>query len=232
MKLREIHQIELTNRCNLKCIYCPNHKMQRKRQDMSITTFERTLQAVRRFVDIGTQKEVWLHGLGESLLHPQLDQYCRLARKYLPDTQIKLSTNGILVTEDLARMFSELGIAIHVSVQLSMTPEQIRKMVEVPIMLAEFGVLEYINTNAIISSGDWAGQVDWPNIVQPSECGWLKYGWSVVLSDGRIATCCNDVDGDSVVGSVHQPINEILDLEMVPHKLCGPCYQYPPGEQP
>ena len=73
-----IVSIELTNFCNLKCVYCPNPIGLRPRGYMSATTFQRLLISLEE-TKISRLRIV---GNGENTLHPQFAKYAeRLAKK-------------------------------------------------------------------------------------------------------------------------------------------------------
>jgi len=219
--LSRIHQIELTNRCNLNCVYCANHLQLREKSFMNLQTFSRTLDIASRL----NQKEIWLHGLGESLLHPQFTLFCRLARKYLPKTKIQVSTNAMLMTEDIADVLAELNIRVHVSIHLNV-PDQ-EALAKVPRMLQSRGILDYIACNPVISANDWAGKVNWPVDKVGATCGWIGLGWMMVLVDGRISACCVDADGECIHGSVFHPIEDIIELQTRRFALCANCVDDP-----
>jgi len=73
-KLTRIHQIELTSECNLACKYCPHPKMKREKNHMSLETYAKALEHVKYFKQFANQPELSLTGLGEPLMHPQLEQ--------------------------------------------------------------------------------------------------------------------------------------------------------------
>ena len=67
--VQEIHQIEVTTRCNLRCQYCPHPKMKRPKEDMVWDTFIRSMVWVKKFYDLGLQSELSFTGIGESTMH-------------------------------------------------------------------------------------------------------------------------------------------------------------------
>ena len=89
-------QIELTNQCNLKCIECPNHLMQRERQHMSEEVLEKIVMEYIIGNNIGT---IIVHKDGEPLLHPKFKQFIsRIAG--VTDAKIDVYTNGFLLDHD------------------------------------------------------------------------------------------------------------------------------------
>ncbi len=67
--------IEITNRCDVDCIYCPRRTMVRKKGNMELDFFKDIIDQCRGYINI-----VRFLGLGEPILHPELNkmiQYCR-----------------------------------------------------------------------------------------------------------------------------------------------------------
>ena len=113
MKVKTINSIEVTSLCNLACEYCPNrlqHKY-RKTGHMEWETFERAIYWVRYFCNQGTQLELNLFGIGEPTIQPKFIEMIHYAKKILPFHQvIHFNTNGVTMTEDLARKIMDAGI--------------------------------------------------------------------------------------------------------------------------
>jgi len=88
-------QIELTNYCNLRCPICPtgSQSLNRSPQAMDLSLFERLIDEVGPYL-LTTSLWAW----GEPLLHPQLREILRAARKH--DAVTLLSTNGQRLTNE------------------------------------------------------------------------------------------------------------------------------------
>ena len=101
--------IEITNVCNLQCDFCPGTA--RPPRFMSAEEFRTVLERLN-----GAVSEVYLHLMGETLLHPQLGEIldaCEEAR--MP---VKLTTNGTLLREcgDLLcgrEMLRQINVSMH-----------------------------------------------------------------------------------------------------------------------
>ena len=226
--LTAIHQIEVTSRCNLRCVYCPSPKLDkpadegghgRAKIDMAIDTFERALEWAAHFQGAGTQGELSLTGIGEPLLHPEFPEMLRLAREALPDNDLVFSTNGLLLDRAMCEAIAPYRPKVYVSLH---RPEKAGPAIE---LAREYGILSGHNTASVLSSFDWAGQVDWHVSAPSSPCAYLAFGWGVVLSDGRVTTCCLDASGVGVVGHVD---DEIGSLSVKPYGLCGDCHMTVP----
>lgn len=92
-----IIDVEVTNACNFRCLFCPtgNHAMTRPSGFMERATYERLLDGC---FDNGTSLR--FIGWGEPLLHPELVDFIHLA--CLGDIPTHLNTNGSKLTKDLA----------------------------------------------------------------------------------------------------------------------------------
>lgn len=80
--------VEITNRCNLSCSFCP--KTHRTPRDLSPEEFACILDRLR-----GSVEYVYLHVMGEPLLHPQLARLLALADER--GIRICITTNGTLL---------------------------------------------------------------------------------------------------------------------------------------
>ena len=99
-------QIEVTSRCNLRCSYCIVHNgtEKEKPRDMSLDMFRHTLDRFPR------SYYLQLHGQGEPLLNPHLEEMVALA-----DSQGRFSSvvsNGTLWTESKAKGLLAAGLDV------------------------------------------------------------------------------------------------------------------------
>ena len=62
-------QVEITNRCNFDCVFCPSGISERPRQDMDPDLAFDLLDQLRTLGFAGT---IYFHVLGEPLLHPSV----------------------------------------------------------------------------------------------------------------------------------------------------------------
>jgi len=80
--------IEITNRCNLKCSFCPQGV--RIPRIMTPDEFTYILEEIKPYSDY-----IYLHVKGEPLSHPQLSDFLDIAEKY--DIKVNITTNGTLI---------------------------------------------------------------------------------------------------------------------------------------
>ena len=111
-RMPEIVQIESTNICNAKCVFCPRDEMHRRQGIMSFELF-------RKIVDecaaLGIT-HVRVHNYGEPFIDRQLVEKVRYA-KQKGIKEVGMISNGSLITEQVARGMIEAGLdAINISV--------------------------------------------------------------------------------------------------------------------
>ncbi len=80
--------IEIGNICNLACSFCPTLKREKRR--MTPSEFRRVMDEVTP-----RASEIYLHLMGEPLLHPDLDDLLTIGEEY--GVPISITTNGFLL---------------------------------------------------------------------------------------------------------------------------------------
>jgi radical SAM protein with 4Fe4S-binding SPASM domain len=114
-RLPEIIQIEATNICNAKCVFCPRDEMHRKQGVMDMALYTKV---VDECAALGI-RHVRLHNYGESFIDRQLVEKVRYA-KQRGIAEVGLISNGSLIDEEAARGIVEAGLdAINISVDAS-----------------------------------------------------------------------------------------------------------------
>jgi MoaA/NifB/PqqE/SkfB family radical SAM enzyme len=114
-RMPEIVQIESTNICNAKCVFCPRDEMQRRQGIMSVELFRKI---VDECADLGIT-HVRMHNYGEAFMDRKLVEKVRYA-KQKGIREVGMISNGSLITEPVARGMIEAGLdAINISVDAS-----------------------------------------------------------------------------------------------------------------
>jgi len=190
--------------------------MKRTKEDMSWKVYKQSISQVKILHEQGTQKEVWLHGLGESLLHPEFLDMVDYARKELPRVELMVSTNGLLLDQKICRNLGKNEVKLHISVH---KPE---KIVNGLLWANKYKILDFFGCNPLQGANDWAGQVDWPRIAPTEVCGWIRDGWALVLADGDIGMCCTVVEKEQgIIGNI---FDDISTLKVRAFPLCDSCH--------
>lgn len=227
--LTEIHQIEVTSRCNLRCKYCVHPTMARAKEDMTERTFYQSMHLARKLAVARGLKhqELNIAGIGESTMHPLfLDFLYEALRSVDPKFDVVLATNGLLVDDALAsemvgrRDFTDGSLKVWVSLH---RPEKAGPAVEA---LKRVGLLAGISSDPALASVDWAGQLAWP-VSTPAKggpCPWIRNGWGFVAANGDVLTCCFDGSGVGKIGTVWDDPGEMM---VKPYELCKACHLRP-----
>lgn len=99
--------VELTSRCNLSCPMCMKQAAGNEllEGDMSRETFHALSET------FSTLDALILNGIGESLLHPDLEEFVRIARQTLPPhAWVGFQSNGLLLDEARALALVDAGL--------------------------------------------------------------------------------------------------------------------------
>jgi GTP 3',8-cyclase len=155
---RDIHylRISLTDKCNMRCVYCMSEEMVFQPNDELMTTPE-ILRLVNLFARLGIDK-IRLTG-GEPSIHPDLISIVQGIRA-AGITRISMTTNGLRLT-DLARPLKEAGLErVNVSVD-TLDPERFHRVtrwghldkVLDGITAAEAAGLTPLKINAVVARG-------------------------------------------------------------------------------
>lgn len=97
LQFPRILSVELTNRCNARCIMCPRQAMTRPQGLMEPELYTRILTEASRHQDSLHLFQPFL--FGEALLHPRFPDLVRTTREFLDRSRIYISTNGALLDE-------------------------------------------------------------------------------------------------------------------------------------
>lgn len=97
-------QVEVTSRCNAKCIYCPRTVFRDSWRDFDITAdvFQKIIPA------LGKTKMVYLQGWGEPFLHKDFFTMVSAARK--AGCMVGTTTNGTLADREILGRIIDSGI--------------------------------------------------------------------------------------------------------------------------
>ena len=155
---RDIHylRISLTDKCNMRCVYCMSEEMVFQPNDELLTTAE-ICRLVQIFARLGVDK-IRLTG-GEPTIHPDLIPIVQGIRA-AGITRISMTTNGLRLT-DLAQPLKEAGLErVNVSVD-TLDPDRFHRVtrwehldhVLAGVHAAEAAGLTPIKINAVIARG-------------------------------------------------------------------------------
>ncbi len=105
-KFPSLLEIELTNRCNLKCDDCPQTVLNRPSKDMDKEVFEKIVDKFSDFTPFFV-----LSGYGEPTLHPHIVDFIRYAKEKNV-TRICLETNGTHLDKSFIQQLIDVKLDI------------------------------------------------------------------------------------------------------------------------
>lgn len=106
-----IHNIELTNKCPMKCVMCPRtHEMTRDQGLMEFEIFQAVIDQLAQANPVfGASNVVWLHHFGESLMHPEFGRFVRYG--VAKGIRLGMSINPIMLKPEIAAELLDSGIS-------------------------------------------------------------------------------------------------------------------------
>lgn len=217
--------VELTSRCNVACSYCDvNRELGRPAVDLDLAVLERLLDGAPHVHTMLPFQ--W----GEPLLHPDLDRAVAMARDRRVETW--LTTNGTLLDGARLERLARAGLTrLTVSLDGDAADHKARRgYAQAPILerLADarrardrLGLAVGLDASMVVDDQvahhrealrrQVAPLVDRVQFIprmidgaRRTACREPSRGLMVVLSDGRVTTCCADVRGDLALGHVDQ----------------------------
>lgn len=222
----KVMQIETSNHCSLKCVYCPHPAQVRPNGDMSRETFQKSMTLVKCSDNPehnDGRKFVWLNHFGEPLLNPMLPEFIQ----YATSCGIKVSfasnaldEDGNLFPRSLWRQLASAGLE---DVMLSAHKNSEK------ILREHVGDIVRVRWLWAPKKGhfhDWAGQVDMSKfelkpLAEPNgRCDYDTHNMFAVTWDGRLASCCYDSEG-----RVGLSVDDVLENGFVFREisLCATC---------
>lgn len=233
MKFKQVY-IEITNKCNLNCPFCPNDTLEK--HEMNLENIDYILNEVKDYTDT-----VCLHIQGEPLLHSSFLSVVGLCHEY--GLNINLTTNGVLINKLLEVLrvyqnFKMINISLQAMVNFKDNKEfyveninyfleyKNRHFKNIPVNLRLWNdkttdvnkeindysknlfkhiVLNHHIYNTRISEND---EFTWPTLdldVNEIESGCLGGKDQLgILVDGRVVLCCLDYLGHTNLGNIFE----------------------------
>jgi len=183
---------------------------------MSFDTF---IKCIKLYKLCGNESPLVLHNFGEVLLHPEIEKFISYANQN--NVECTFFTNGINVDKKpfdslFWKKLSKFGLK---SVNFSSHAISLKEFQKLLNGFIKIGRVFNPRKNKL---GTWAGQTGKPEIPITKPCIFERENALVVLWDGRISSCCLDVEGtcDELW------IDEILENKMYKFRrinLCNSC---------
>lgn len=88
--------IELTNKCNLDCVFCPRRYMESELDFMDKNLFTKIIDEIAKYPDT----VIVPFFRGESLLHPDFNFFMEYMRKKSERFVVQLATNAVVLDDE------------------------------------------------------------------------------------------------------------------------------------
>ena len=146
--------IEITERCNFQCPFCPSAKITDPRVEMSEELFTNVLQNLQ-----GNVQEIFFHVLGEPLLHPKFARFLQIAQDFR--FPVNLTTNGSLIVQNEQTLLQnspirQINFSTHAYAYLSENYRE--KILQQTILFAD--KLTHIHPEIYVNFRLWNDQAD------------------------------------------------------------------------
>ena len=212
MKFKKIY-IEITNDCNLNCYFCIHNK--REVKYMSMDEFKIVLDKIK-----GYTKYIYLHVMGEPLMHPFINEFIDYASK---DFFVNITTNGYMLEKVVNnKNIRQINISLHSGVNIDKVFECVdilRKntIINYRIWVKNDGLIDKLKSkyNADIRDGvklcdnvyvSMKEEFIWPDLNNNINNSYgVGYGLKThlgILVDGTVVPCCLDSKGDINLGNI------------------------------
>lgn len=212
MKFKKIY-IEITNDCNLNCYFCIHNK--RSVKYMSMEEFKVVLDKIK-----GYTKYVYLHVMGEPLMHPLINEFIDYASK---EFFVNITTNGYMLERVVNnKNIRQINISLHSGVNIDKVFEYVDKLrkntiINYRIWVKNDKIIERLkfrynndiydgvklDRNVYVSMKE---EFVWPDLDNNiNNLYGMCYGLKdhlAILVDGTVVPCCLDSKGDINLGNI------------------------------
>lgn len=149
-KKRRIY-IELVNRCNLSCSFCPYSDIEKHRKDIEIGMLKDILKDIKENINY---RIIYFHNLGEPLLYDQLEEvliYCDKNK-----INYGITTNGLLLSKKIGILKNKHINQINISYQA--TRDELHKERRMKLSMDDYRKLIIDSINEL-QAGGYAGVI-------------------------------------------------------------------------
>lgn len=233
-------QIEITNHCNNRCIYCPHKNMKREKGFMSFENFEFILKECKRY----GVKEVYSMLNGEPTIHPDFIKMSKLIKQY--GFKYPVITNlGRIKNADLIELSHILDSNDCLTISLDTVNKEIYEKirgsnyesvmenlkvlkslkwkchVSIQIIKTKFHTDEDIQNTRNFFKGtpfgvgtgeilNWGGAIESSVVNKRQMCSRLSNDICIMVN-GDIPLCCIDYEGVHNFGNIFKDSLDVID---------------------
>lgn len=216
-------ELNITELCNRKCVFCPRVDPQVYPNRNLNMTAETVGKIAADLASAAYKGRVSFSGFGEPLIHKKFAEFVSICRRHLPDNIIETNTNGDFLKAEVVRELFAAGLS-HLYVNLYDNAEQRPGFVR---MMSEAGVPEdryKLRDHWVGAVQDFglnlnnrSGMVDLKgveNYRKPEELAgkpcYYPFYKMIVDWDGKVLFCSNDWGRKIVVGdATRQSVRDI-----------------------
>lgn len=184
----QVIQIETIAGCNYRCSFCPIGKIEMPLGRMSMHLFLKIIDELKDF-----RGAIHLYLRNEPLLDKRIVDLARIARERTK-ASIKISTNGALLTKDLAQDLSKYCTII-VNDYGNQVGERVREWADIKNMIV-------IPRGENVIMENRAGNLPDRPVVKLDAFCVRPFEQLYVAFDGRVVICCQDWKLEEVLGNV------------------------------
>lgn len=220
--------IETTNFCNRKCIFCPKYKDERT--DIELMPIETLKSIVEQLVEFKFKGRISFTNYGEPMSDVRLPEISRLFRENLITSNIDIHTNGdyIKSSEDIIKLLDSGITGIQINIYSENRREFINKIIEETKNIYgkekfdEKNIYDYGNkidikinlysidrTNFCILKGhnkliNRAGNIPWfkKDVSKNTMCA-NPFRKITIRSNGEVSLCCEDYWNKISLGNIN-----------------------------
>ena len=178
----------LAEHCNLNCKNCDHFSPLAKPAFTEVSEFEND---IKQFAKLSNQSLGTLNLLGgEPLLHPQVIDFLRISRQYLPNTTIQLVSNGILINQQPSE-FWEACNKYNIKIVITKYPLEINFDKAIETAKKHNVVFEFYGNREFILKTSYHIPLDLEGKQNPTESfmNCFHANHCVMLKHGRIYPC-------------------------------------------
>ena len=224
MEALKLLQVETTNNCQSKCIFCPHDSF----QEFGNMTDELYTKILEEAAEIETIEKFIPMGTGEPFCDPKIMKRVEQACGLLPKVKIVIYTNGGLLTEDILNELNSMNGHIHLMVSVNaLTADTRYKIMGLNDFDHVMAMVRYLDAKTLLPY--CLSMVDHPLVPDREKSafcdakGWLIRYWSFgskiypyirpeglvcarpqrymfVRYTGQVSLCCCDVFGEIELG--------------------------------
>lgn len=214
--------LEVRSRCNSSCSFCRASRLYDDRPDVSMSQ-SLYLDIIGQLESAGLDGILSFHCMNEPLLHPNLVEFVRIARKRLPNATLRILTNGRKLTWPLTQQLVAAGIDIvtittYLEDICGPLPNNLREILrrsegwtgaDNPWKAKwKIGTTQFkIERQRMVQSRENLGSVS-PDAIVPRKAYWGLCEFPLrsifVSADGRLAKCTWDFGFMDVMGTLAQ----------------------------